>query len=124
MNRKRVLVVDDDKGMLKIIEARLLHSGFEVELAQSGGQAIEILKKRLPGVILLDIVMPEMDGFETLSKMKADRKIRSVPVIMLTSKSESEDVQRAMSMGAKDYIVKPFNPAILMDKIRKTTGVK
>lgn len=124
MAKKKILVVDDDKSILKIIEARLKHASYEVELASNGEEAIECMRKRLPRLVLLDIVMPGVDGFTVLETIKKDKRLKKVPVIMITSKCEDRDVQRAITMGAKDYLVKPFSPAVLLDKVRRETGVK
>lgn len=124
MAKKKILVVDDDKSILRIIEARLKHASYEVELASNGEEAIESMHKRLPRLVLLDIVMPGVDGFMVLETIKKDKRLKKVPVIMITSKCEDRDVQRAITMGAKDYLVKPFSPAVLLDKVRRETGVK
>ena len=124
INKPKILVVDDDRNLQKIIESRLRHAGYDVEQALSGEEAVDSMKKSRPKVVFLDIVMPGMDGFELLDFMKKDRKMKSVPVVMLTSRSSDEDIQRAITMGAKDYLVKPFRPSILVEKIKKVTGRK
>jgi len=120
--KKKILVVDDDQGMLKIIEARLKHANFDVELAQNGEEAMDAMSKKPPKLVLLDIVMPGMDGFQVLEMMKKSRKTKSIPVIMITSKADDQAVQRAITMGARDYIVKPFSPSVMLEKVRKEIG--
>lgn len=124
MGTKKILVVDDDKSILHIIEARLRHAGYDVELASSGEEALTCMRKKLPRLVLLDIVMPGIDGFTVLETIKGDRRLKKAPVIMITSKAEDRDVQRAITMGAKDYLVKPFSPGVLLDKVRRETGAK
>jgi len=122
LKKHKILVVDDDQSLQSIIEMRLRHAGYEVEKAADGEEAMSCMKKSPPRVVFLDIMMPGMDGFEVLDRIKKDRKTRNVPVVMLTSKNGGEDVQKAMSLGAKDYIVEPFRPGILVEKIKKVTG--
>lgn len=124
MGSKKILVVDDDKSILHIIEARLKHAGYDVELASNGEEAISRMRKRMPRLVLLDIVMPGIDGFTVLETIKKDRRLKKASVIMITSKAEDRDVQRAITMGAKDYLVKPFSPGVLLDKVRRETGAK
>ena len=119
MVKQRILVVDDDKGMLSIIETRLRHAGYEVTLASDGEEAMKCMKKKTPRLVFLDIVMPGMDGYEVLYRMKQNRKTRVIPVVMITSKRDDQDVKRAISLGARDYIVKPFSPTLLVEKAKK-----
>lgn len=119
LKKKKILVVDDDKSMLKIIEARLKHANYEVELAQNGEEAIDAMSKKQPKLVLLDIVMPGLDGFQVLEMMKKNRRTRRIPVIMITSKADDQAVKRAITMGARDYIVKPFSPAVMLEKVRR-----
>lgn len=122
VTKKKILVVDDDLSILKIIEARLRHARYDVELVRNGEDAISYMKKHSPRLVLLDIVMPGMDGFDVLETIKKDRRLKKVPVIMITSKCEDRDVQKAITMGARDYLVKPFSPSVLLEKVRKETG--
>lgn len=122
--KKKILVVDDEESMLAILDARLKHAGFNVDLARNAEEAMGMIKKSRPQLVLLDIMMPGADGFEVLGAIRKDLRTRSIPVMMLTSKSEKETIQKALSMGARDYIAKPFNPVILIDKVKKATNSK
>jgi len=113
--RRRVLVVDDEPRMIHFIRLNLEHDGFLVSEATSGGGALEQLRDQLPDLILLDIMMPDLDGFETLQLI---REISSVPVIMLTAKGEEDDRVRGLELGADDYITKPFSPRELVSRVR------
>ena len=104
-HRRRILVVDDEPRIIHFIRLNLEHDGFEVSEATSGTQALEQLRDQLPDLILLDVMMPDLDGFETLRLM---REISTVPVIMLTAKGEEADRVRGLEGGADDYVVKPF----------------
>ena len=112
---RRVLVVDDEPRMIHFIRLNLEHDGFEVIEATSGSEALEVMRDRLPDLILLDVMMPEIDGFETLQLI---REISTVPVIMLTAKGEEEDRVRGLELGADDYITKPFSPREMVSRVR------
>ncbi|MGD8554366.1 MAG: response regulator transcription factor [Anaerolineales bacterium] len=113
--RRRILVVDDEPRMIHFIRLNLEHDGFEVYEATSGTHALEQLRDQLPDLMLLDVMMPDLDGFETLSLI---REISTVPVIMLTAKGEEEDRVRGLELGADDYITKPFSPRELVSRVR------
>lgn len=101
--------------MIHFIRLNLEHDGYEVIEATSGTEALENLRDRMPDLILLDVMMPEMDGFETLQLL---REISTVPVIMLTAKGEEEDRVRGLELGADDYITKPFSPREMVSRVR------
>ena len=113
--RRRVLVVDDEPRMIHFIRLNLEHDGFQVSEATSGTQALEQLRDQLPDMVLLDVMMAELDGFETLRLI---REISNVPVIMLTAKGEEDDRVRGLELGADDYITKPFSPRELVSRVR------
>ena len=112
---RRVLVVDDEPRLIHFIRLNLEHDGFEVIEATSGTQALGLLRDRLPDLILLDVMMPDLDGFETLQLI---REISTVPVIMLTAKGEEEDRVRGLELGADDYISKPFSPREMVSRVK------
>lgn len=112
---RRILVVDDEERMVRFIRLNLEHDGFRVVEAFNGTQAINKIRTSMPDMILLDIMMPDMDGFEVL---KIVREISSVPVIMLTAKGEEDDRVRGLELGADDYVTKPFSPRELVSRVR------
>jgi DNA-binding response OmpR family regulator len=112
---RRILVVDDEERMVRFIRLNLEHDGFQVIEAFNGTQAIDKLRSGLPDLILLDVMMPDIDGFEVL---RIIREISSVPVIMLTAKGEEDDRVRGLELGADDYITKPFSPRELVSRVR------
>jgi len=112
---KTVLVVDDESRMVEFISMNLELEGFRVVRAANGSEALEKASKEHPDLVLLDIMMPEMDGFETLEEL---RETTSVPVIFLTAKSEEVDRIKGLDLGADDYIAKPFSPRELVSRIR------
>ena len=110
-----ILVVDDEERMARFIHLNLEHDGFQVIEAYRGMQAIQILRDSLPDLIILDVMMPDIDGFEAL---KMIREVSSVPVIMLTAKGEEDDRVRGLELGADDYVTKPFSPRELVSRVR------
>lgn len=112
-----ILAIDDDKHTLKLLEAQIRKMGHSVVVASSGREGIDLARTGNPDLVLLDIMMPHMDGFEVVKQMKKDEITRSIPIIMLTSKSKKEDVVTAMRQGAVDYIIKPHTYAMLTQKI-------
>lgn len=124
MERRRILVVDDEERMVRFIRMNLEHDGFQVSEAFNGKQAIQKLRDVTPDLILLDIMMPDLDGFEVLETL---REISNVPVIMLTAKGEEDDRVRGLELGADDYVTKPFSPRELVSRVkavlRRTEGL-
>ena len=112
---RQILVVDDEERMVRFIRLNLEHDGFRVTEAYNGTQAINKVRSSLPDLVLLDVMMPDMDGFEVL---KIIREVSNVPVIMLTAKSEEDDRVRGLELGADDYITKPFSPRELASRVR------
>jgi two-component system alkaline phosphatase synthesis response regulator PhoP len=118
-----VLVVEDEEHIRKIIEYNLRIDGFEVTLASNGRIGLELAYEKKPDLILLDWMMPEMNGLEVLSELKHDKRTECIPVFMLTAKGMLGDIERAYEVGADDYITKPFDPVglgkILKKKLEK-----
>ena len=112
---RKILVVDDEERMVRFIRLNLEHDGFQVFEAYNGTQAVNRIRTNLPDLILLDVMMPDIDGFEVL---KVTREVSSVPVIMLTAKGEEDDRVRGLELGADDYITKPFSPRELVSRVR------
>ena len=112
-----LLVVDDNEVNLDMLSRRLVRQGHTVVLARNGLQALEILKEDDFDLMLLDVMMPEMDGLQVLERIKADDNLRHIPVIMLSALDETDSVVRCIEMGAEDYLPKPFNPVLLSARI-------
>jgi DNA-binding response OmpR family regulator len=110
----RVLVVDDEKRIQNFLLAKLKVSGYEVYTASTGAEALDLMRERDPDLVVLDVMMPRMDGFETLKKL---RSFSSVPVIILSARSANEDKIKGLGLGADDYLAKPFNPNELVARI-------
>ncbi len=110
-----ILVVDDEERMARFIRLNLEQDGFQVIEAYRGMQAIQALRDSLPDLVILDVMMPDIDGFEVL---KMIREISSIPVIMLTAKAEEDDRVQGLELGADDYVTKPFSPRELVSRVR------
>lgn len=114
-DRRRILVVDDEERMVRFIRLNLEHDGFQVSEAFNGKEAIQKMRDLTPDLILLDVMMPDLDGFEVLETI---REISNVPVIMLTAKGEEDDRVRGLELGADDYVTKPFSPRELVSRVK------
>ena len=114
-SKYKILVVDDEKRMVRFIQLNLEQDGFQVLTAYNGKEALEQVRTQLPDLILLDIMMPDISGFEVLKRI---REVNTVPVIMLTAKGEEDDRIQGLELGADDYITKPFSPREMVSRIR------
>jgi len=112
---KLILVVDDEERMSRFIRLNLEHDGFKVIEANRGMKAIQQIRDQMPDLVLLDVMMPDLDGFEVLQMV---RESSQVPVIMLTAKGEEDDRVRGLELGADDYVTKPFSPRELVSRVR------
>lgn len=113
----RILVVDDTTENLQVIGAILRKAGYQLSIAKRGQQGLDIAARTPPDLVLLDIMMPEMDGFEACKRFKADFKLKEIPIIFLTASNEAENVVKGFELGAVDYITKPFNTAELLSRV-------
>jgi DNA-binding response OmpR family regulator len=108
-----LLVVDDNEINRDMLSRRLRHQGYRVSMAEDGRRALQAVREQPVDLVLLDVLMPEMDGYETLKQLKADASLRDIPVIMISARDEIESVVRCIEHGAEDYLPKPFNPVLL-----------
>jgi DNA-binding response OmpR family regulator len=115
---RKVLVVDDEPDVLLLCRVNLEFEGYEVIEAADGEAAMEQLREQQPDVVLLDVMMPKMDGWQVLQTIKADEELSSIPVVMLTAKVQDQDQIRGWSEGAADYITKPFSPLALSQVVQ------
>jgi class 3 adenylate cyclase len=113
----RILIVEDAPANIQTLSTILKERGYQVSIATHGRQALEVLERIRPDLILLDIMMPEMDGFETCRRIKASTDWREIPIIFLTAKTDTGDIVRAFEMGAVDYVTKPFNAHELLARV-------
>ena len=113
-----ILVIEDDNDIQELLRYNLERDGFQVTIVGTGEQGLEALKRTVPDILLLDLMLPGVDGLEICRRVKADARTRRVPVIMLTAKGEEADVVVGLELGADDYVTKPFSPRILGARIR------
>jgi CheY-like chemotaxis protein len=121
-NNKTIMVVDDNPDIITIVRTILEGKGFNVLSASSGAECLEALKRQKPDLIVLDIMMPEMDGLEVLTRLKAMTEFSTVPVVLLTAKVQYEDVLGGYKLGADYYITKPFTSTQLINGINLLLG--
>jgi two-component system phosphate regulon response regulator PhoB len=117
--QKSILVVDDEEDVLELVKYNLEKNGYRVTTASSGEEAISKARSIVPNLVLLDLMLPGIDGLEVCKQLKNNPKTEQVPVIMLTAKGEESDVVVGLEVGADDYITKPFSPKVLIARIRR-----
>ncbi len=118
MNKQRILVVDDDKSIVKVVRSYLEQAGYEVRVAYDGATALHSLRSEKPDLLVLDLMLPDRDGWEITRTIRADAALGATPIIMLTARVEDTDKIIGLEMGADDYITKPFNAREIVARIR------
>ena len=116
---KKILAVDDERHIVRLVQINLQKAGYEVVTATNGIEALDLVAQVKPDLVVMDVMMPEMDGLEALEKMKADPEMAKIPVIMLTAKAQDADVFSGWQKGADLYLTKPFNPAELLNFVKR-----
>ena len=116
---RTILIIEDDKFLRELIAQKLLKEGFEISEAIDGEEGIKKIKEEKPDLILLDLILPGIDGFEVLSRAKKDPSLASIPVIILSNLGQKDDVERGLKLGAIDYLIKAhFTPGEIIEKVR------
>ena len=128
VNGEKILIVEDENDVMELIHYNLTREGFHCDTAANGKDALQQARTCLPNLVLLDLMLPELDGLSVCKRLKADAKTASIPIIMVTAKSDETDIVTGLELGAEDYITKPFSPKILIARIkavlrRKTAAV-
>lgn len=118
MSKERILAVDDEEDILELIRYNLVKEGFDVICAENGEKCLELTATHSPDLIVLDLMMPGIDGLDVCKKLKNDPDTLNLPIIMLTAKSTESDIVVGLELGADDYVVKPFSPRILIARIK------
>ncbi len=118
MERENILVVDDDENILELVEYNLSKNGYQVSCVASGEEAIKETRSENPDLVILDLMLPGVDGLEVCRILKNDPRTAHVPILMLTAKGEEADVVTGLEMGADDYVTKPFSPRILLARVK------
>ena len=123
MKKGKILVVDDEINITQILEFSIGSEGYEVITAQDGEDAVDKARREQPDLIILDIMMPKIDGYEACRILKANPLTKNIPVVLLTAKGRDIDKRLGYEVGATDYIVKPFSPNKLVDRIHQLLSV-
>ena len=119
MWKKTILIVEDEALIAEGLQARLSVEGYEIRVAEDGQAAVEQVRKHPPDLVLLDIMLPKINGWEVCKLIRGDPKTEKIPIIMLTSLTQIKDSEKAFEAGANDYLTKPFETGRLLEKIRK-----
>jgi two-component system phosphate regulon response regulator PhoB len=118
MAKETILVVEDEEDIRELLKYNLEKEGFQVSGAATGEEALQAIRSRLPDLILLDLMLPGIDGLEVCRRVRGEVQTKHVPIIMLTAKGEEADIVTGLELGADDYITKPFSPRVLLARIR------
>ena len=118
MAKEKILVVDDEEDILELVGFNLSREGFKVVSAATGEKALDIIRKEIPDLIVLDLMLPGIDGLEVTRRLKTASEIKEIPIVMLTAKGEEADIVTGLELGADDYITKPFSPRVLVARIK------
>ena len=119
MAKENILIVDDEEDVLELVRYNLDKNGYNTETATTGEEALTKARAKLPDLVILDLMLPGIDGLGVCKKLKSDTKTQNIPIIMLTAKGEEIDIVTGLELGADDYVTKPFSPKVLVARVRK-----
>lgn len=120
---KKILLVEDEEIMIDLLQKKLTKEGYEVSVARDGEEGLKVMKEVKPNLILLDIVMPKMGGFEVMEEMVKNEELKKIPVIIISNSGQPVELDRAQKLGAKDWLIKTeFEPQEVIDKVVKQIG--
>lgn len=121
---KKILLVDDEENIVMMVKARLQGNGYDVIVAMDGQEALQKARTENPDLIILDVMLPKMDGFKVCRMLKSDESYKHIPIILFSARTQSSDLEIGRQQGADDYITKPFQPAFLLEKIQSLLASK
>ena len=119
MRQKTILIVDDEKQLVSLVKLHMEMAGYEVLSAKDGEEALEIVRKESPDLIILDLMIPKIDGWEVCRRIRAESKVGNIPIIMLSARTETEDKLKGYECGTDDYVTKPFSPRELVARVKR-----
>jgi DNA-binding response OmpR family regulator len=119
MSKGKILIVDDEPELVKAIQIRLESSGYEVTVARDGQEGLDKIKSERPSLVILDVMLPKLDGYKVCRLLKFDEKYKNIPVIMLTARAQESDAKLSAEVGADAYVTKPFDHRIVLSKIQE-----
>jgi DNA-binding response OmpR family regulator len=115
----KILSIEDTTSFRRLIKMTLEFEGYEVFEAERGRRGLELARAQTPDLILLDLMMPDMSGLEVCQELKKDARLSKIPIVLLSSSDDSDEIETCLQLGAQDYLLKPFRPAMLLDIVRK-----
>lgn len=118
MSKEKILVVDDEEDILELVRYNLEREGFQVRCADSGEKALKSIQQETPDLMVLDLMLPGIDGLEVARRLKQNQNTAAIPIVMLSAKGEETDIVTGLELGADDYITKPFSPRILVARVK------
>lgn len=121
---RTILVVDDEPNARSLLRLILVRAGFDVLVAQDGYEALKEVERTIPAVVILDIMMPGIDGFVVCEKLRQDDRTADLPIIMLSARADPESINRGLSLGASKYLTKPVTPDLLIQEVNEVLGIK
>ena len=116
---KRILICDDDPAILRVLQVNLEVEGYTTLLARHGEEALDVAANENPDLIILDIMMPRLDGYQTCERLKANDSLKDIPVVFLSAKAQQSDIEKGKTYGVADYLTKPFDPDVLVETIER-----
>ena len=120
---KKILIIEDEEIMIGLLQKKLTQEGYETSVARDGDEGVRMMKEVKPDLVLLDIIMPKMGGFEVMEEMNKDKELKKIPVIVISNSGQPVELDRAQKLGAKDWLVKTeFDPQEVIDKVVKQIG--
>jgi CheY-like chemotaxis protein len=120
---KKILLVEDEEIMINLLQKKLKQEGYEVSVAKDGEEGLKLMKEFSPDLVLLDIIMPKMGGFEVMEEMNKDSKLQKIPVVVISNSGQPVELDRAQRLGARDWLIKTeFDPQEVIDKVVKQIG--
>ncbi len=120
---KKIVIIEDEEIMINLLQKKLSQNGYEVSIARDGREGLDLVRKIMPDLVLLDIIMPKMGGFEVMDEMRQDEKLKEIPVIIVSNSGQPVEIDKAKESGAKDWLIKTeFDPQEVIDKVKKQIG--
>jgi len=120
---KKILIIEDEELLCNLLERKLNEEGYQVSVAKDGVEGMKMIKETKPDLILLDIVMPNKNGFEVMDEMQTDEKLKHIPIIVISNSGQPVEIDKAKELGAKDWLIKTeFDPQEVIEKVKKQIG--
>jgi len=120
---KKILLIEDEEILINLLQRKLTQEGCEVSVARNGEEGLKLMRETMPDIVLLDIIMPKMGGFEVMEIMQKDKELKNIPVIIVSNSGQPVEINKARKLGAKDWLIKTeFDPQEVVDKVKKQIG--